>query len=241
MSWLDIPWLAFDLESTGLSRDDDRIATACAAIVAGGEVTYQREWMIAVDVEVNPDAAAVNKLTTERLRAEGRPAAEVIPEIVNALRYALRSGMPIVAYNGCFDLTFVDREAARWMGQTLTDAVGLPIRPVLDPFVVWKQVERFRKGKRTLSVACEAFGVDLGDKAHEATADAIGAARVMLALAKANPSISRMTLPKLHEAQAAWFAGQQASFKAYKESRNESHDGCDPSWPLKIAAPAVST
>lgn len=242
MSWFTEPMLALDLESTGVDQDNDRIATACAAIVHNGEVTYQREWMIAIDVDMPAEASAVNKLTTEHLRANGRPAADVMPEIVKALRYAITSRMPIVAFNGAFDLTFCDREVRRWYGQSLTEAIGHPVSPVLDPFVIWKAVEKFRKGGRKLTDACAAFGVDLGENAHEAAADAIAAARVMVALGRANRSIAGMTLPDLHAAQIGWRKEQCDSLRAYFDKKGQAHDGIDPSWPLRelvdVAVPA---
>jgi hypothetical protein len=78
-SWMNSPMLAFDLESTGVQPDHDRVATACAAVVCQGVVGHQRDWTVAIDVDMPAQASAVNKLTTEYLRANGRPAAEVIP------------------------------------------------------------------------------------------------------------------------------------------------------------------
>lgn len=50
-AWAGEPMLDLDLEATGVDPDNDRIATACAAIVREGVVTCQRDWMIAIDVE----------------------------------------------------------------------------------------------------------------------------------------------------------------------------------------------
>lgn len=236
MSWTDQPHLGFDLESTGTDQNNGRIATAYAAVIHNDRVVHQRDWIIAIDVEMPEEASRVNKLTTEHLRANGRPAADVIPEIVNALRYAVRSRMPIVAYNGCFDITFTDRETRRWMGSSLEEAIGAPVFPVLDPFVIWKALER-RKGKRRLTEACEALGVELGDKAHEAAADAVAAVRVLAALAKKYPRIAGMDLSQLHEAQVRWRAEQRNSLRDYFNSIGQAHDGVPADWPLIPFAP----
>lgn len=231
--WADQRVLALDTETSGTNLEQDRIVTACAAIVTAGVVEFQRDWLIAVDVDIPAEASAVNKLTTEYARANGRPAAEVVPEIANAVRYAVRSGLAIVAYNAAFDLTILDREVRRWDGRSLTEFCGADIAPVIDPFVLWKAVEQFRRGSRKLVDACEAFGIDLGDNAHEAAADAIAATRVAYKLAQQFPEIGEMSVDRLHAAQVAWRAEQCDSLRDYFNSKGIEHDGVDGSWPLR--------
>jgi DNA polymerase-3 subunit epsilon len=231
-SWMNSPMLAFDLESTGVQPDHDRVATACAAVVCQGVVGHQRDWTVAIDVDMPAQASAVNKLTTEYLRANGRPAAGVIPEIANAIRYALRQGMPVVAFNGAFDLTMLDRELRRWAGLNLVEFVGAEIRPVIDPFVLWKQVEPRRRPPMKLVNACETFGVDLGLKAHEAAADAIAATRVVYKLAQRHKRIAAMDLETLHAAQVVWRSEQCDELRAYFDKVRKPHDGVPGAWPL---------
>lgn len=230
MGWMNERWLAFDLESNGLNHEIDRIATAAAVIMRAGEVEFKREWVI--DVDMPDEASRINKLTTEWLHANGRPAADVIPEIVKALRYAVQSRMPIVAYNGVFDFSFTDREARRHMGSNLESLLGAPVFPVLDPFVCWKEVVRKKRGKRQLVDACAAFDVELGEDAHEAAPDAIAAARVMFAIGKKFPRIARMSLPELHAAQIVWRREQCDSLRAYFEEAGKEHDGVPVEWPM---------
>ena len=58
-----------------------------------------------------------------------------------------------------------------------------PRAPVIDPLVIDKAVDRYRKGKRTLEAAAAFYGVPLDD-AHDAGADAIAAGRVAQAIAR---------------------------------------------------------
>jgi DNA polymerase-3 subunit epsilon len=231
-SWATEPMLAFDLETTGVNADGDRIATACAAVVREGVVGYQRDWMIAIDVDMPEEASAVNGLTTDHLRTHGRPAAHVIPEIANAVRYALSLGMPIVAYNAAFDLTFLDRECRRWVKQGLVEVIGVDIRPVLDPFVLWKEADRYRRGGRKLTDACDVFGVELGENAHEAAADAIAATRVLYRLAQKYARIGGTSLDELHAAQVIWRAQQCDGLRAHFDLNGIEHDGIPGGWPM---------
>lgn len=224
--------LALDLETSGVRHNEDRIVTACAAIVDGTTVSYQREWLIAVDIDIPAEATEIHGITTEHARAHGRPASVVLPEIVKAIRYALSNGIPIVAYNATFDLTFVDREARRWMERTLPDACAQPIAPVIDPLVIWREMDRYRRGTRTLVDACAEFGIDLGDKAHDATADAIAAAQVAMAMASKFPRLRRMPLDYLHEAQVGWRREQCDSLRARFNKLGKTHDGVPSGWPM---------
>ena len=84
------PWFhslgVFDLETTGIDVATSRIVSAHVGLLnADGELVEQRSWLADPGVEIPAGAAAVHGITTERARAEGRPAAEVVGEILAAL------------------------------------------------------------------------------------------------------------------------------------------------------------
>lgn len=85
--------------------------------------------------------------------------------------------------------------------------------PVLDPYVMNKQVDRYRKGKRTLTALCEEYGVDLTN-AHTSAADALATLRVLDAMAGKFPKL-QMPAPALHQLQVDWAASQAADFQQY--------------------------
>jgi DNA polymerase-3 subunit epsilon len=72
------------------------------------------------------EATAIHGITTDEVRAHGRPAAEAIGEIVEALARALAAGIAVVAYNASFDFTVLDRECRRYGLQTLEDQLHRP-------------------------------------------------------------------------------------------------------------------
>ncbi|MFW8746044.1 DNA polymerase III subunit epsilon, partial [Mesorhizobium japonicum] len=94
-------------------------------------------------------------ITTERVRAEGRGAEVGIAEIAQTLRVLFAQGVPLVVYNAPYDLTLLDRECRRHELPPLE-----PPSPVIDPLVIDKAVDRYRKGKRPLEVAAEVSGVE---------------------------------------------------------------------------------
>jgi DNA polymerase-3 subunit epsilon len=209
VSWCLGRLAGFDIESTGVSPERDRIVTACVVQCGGGSPVASATWMSDVGgIEIPEAASAVHGITTERVRAEGRPAGEVVEEIITALTAVVLSGIPVVAMNATYDLTMLDREARRHGVQPLAETVGDDLR-VVDPFVLDKQVVPRRRGRRTLTALCEAYGVRL-DGAHDAAADALAACRVVWRIGQQCPEIGSASLDDLHTQQIAW-ADQQAA------------------------------
>ncbi|MDF2443518.1 MAG: polymerase subunit epsilon, partial [Subtercola sp.] len=87
----------FDLETTGIDVETARIVTAHVGLIdSTGESIAHGEWLADPGVEIPSQASAVHGITTERAQAEGRPAPEVIAEIIAALRAVFTRGVPLV-------------------------------------------------------------------------------------------------------------------------------------------------
>jgi DNA polymerase-3 subunit epsilon len=207
-SWNTLPRAAFDLETTGRNSRSARIVTASITVVdARGEVIREHEWLADPGVEIPAEASEVHGITTEKARSEGRPAAAVTREVATTLQELFDGDVPVIAFNASYDFTVLAAESARHGVPQLTRF------PVLDPYVMNKQVDRFRKGKRTLTALCEEYGVDL-DNAHTSAADALATLRVLDAMAGKFPKL-QMPAPRLHHLQIDWAAAQAADFQSY--------------------------
>ena len=225
-------WLArvgvFDLETTGVDVTTDRIVTAHVGVLdRHGREIAARDWLADPGVPIPAGASAVHGVTTEHAQAHGRPAREVVTEVSGALRMLFAQGMPIVAYNASYDFSLLAHECARHGVPVLTDP-----QPVIDPLVIDKTYDRYRPGKRTLSVVAEHYAVAL-DAAHEASADAVAAGRVALALARSFALPASAT--ELHTRQIGWARDQAASLTEYfvRIGRFEPDEVLDGSWPLR--------
>ena len=231
MSWHERRLAAFDLETTGIDSESDRIVTAAVSLVGDGRPSAFHAWLLDPGIPIPPGASAVHGITTERARAEGRPPREAVEEIVALLAEQLLQGIPVVAFNARFDLTCLDREARRHGIEPLLDRVGGEDGMlVVDPYVLDKQVDRFRKGKRTLGAVCAHYNVPL-DEAHASHADALAAARVAWRLGQAFEELSALELHALHDEQVRWAAEQAASFEDWLR-RNGRDDRIEPAWPI---------
>src|SRR5262245_5400670 len=91
--------VAFDTETTGKDPHTARIVTACVAVVDGTaqEPLSVQTWLVDPGIEIPDEAAAIHGVTTSKARAEGRRAADAIPDIAQALFIAAKDA-PIVAY-----------------------------------------------------------------------------------------------------------------------------------------------
>ncbi|MEV8353149.1 3'-5' exonuclease [Streptomyces niveus] len=225
MSWHLGRMAGFDIESTGPDPLTARIVTACIVQCGGGQPVDSATWLSDVDGQPIPDeAAAIHGVTTERAQKEGAPLREVVGELLAGLTQVIASGVPVVAMNARYDLTLLDREAERFGFDPL------PSGPVIDPYVIDKHADKYRKGSRKLTALCEHYAVPLGD-AHQADADAIAACRVAWRQGTTHPPLAAMGLEQLHRAQVEWAAEQAASLQEYFRKKDPSAV-VEGAWPL---------
>jgi DNA polymerase-3 subunit epsilon len=104
--------------------------------------------------------------------------------------------------------------------------------PIIDPLVLDRVVDKWRKGKRTLEAAAGVYGVDLLD-AHDASADAVAAGRVAQAMARLHPDVLAIEGSILHAQQIAWCAEQSADFQAYMRRTHNPEFTTSGLWPVR--------
>ena len=224
------PWYetlgVFDLETTGIDVETSRIVSAHIGVIdASGSPIEQHSWLADPGIEIPEQASAVHGISTEHARTKGRPAVEVVAEIVSELRLLVARGIPITIFNAPYDLTLLNRETRRYGLAPLSDPT-----PVIDPLVLDKAVDKWRKGKRTLEYAALEYGVILDD-AHDAAADAVAAGRVAQAIARRYANSLESNVETLHRLQVDWAAEQAASFQEYKRRTGDPNFTTSGLWP----------
>jgi DNA polymerase-3 subunit epsilon len=221
----------FDTETTGIDVEQARIVTAALAVIDSDGVVLERtDWLADPGVEIPEAASAVHGISTARARAEGRAAAEVTAELVTAIASVVARGIPLVVYNAPYDLTILDREAARH-GLTPLASAGV----VIDPLVIDKEVDRYRRGKRTLEVSSVHYGVTLSE-AHDAGADAIAAGHVAQAVARKFKQQLPATGAELHKLQVNWALSQAENFTVYMRRERDPNFTANGEWPQRRRA-----
>lgn len=232
MHWYEGPLLGFDTETTGVVCAADRIVQAALVTVeAVGPGEPQAAWMgetwlIDPGVPIPPGATRVHGITDEQVKAEGEPPAKALAAIASALAAAIDAGTPVVAFRAGFDFTMLAFEL---------DRHGIPAPDweravVVDPAVLDKRVDRFRKGKRTLGATAAHYGVAL-DGAHSAAGDAAATVALARVLGASFPEIGALEPRELHEAQVRWHAEDAASLEAYFQRRGRP-ETVERRWPI---------
>lgn len=157
--------VGFDLETTGVDVYDDntRIVTA-AFVLKTPEGVKSNELEMNPGIPIPTEASDVHGITTEK--AQGfMPYLDGLNRMKQFLDWTFYEGIPVVAYNGSYDATLTRVEFERH---------GIPLNwedmILLDPIIMDRFLDPFRKGGRKLGRVAELYGYDLTN-AHNATAD----------------------------------------------------------------------
>lgn len=215
--------IGFDTETTGVDVENDRIVEASVILMEAGGTMTRRHFLINPGIPIPKDASDVHGITNERVQAEGLDPVEALSAIRAKLAFG---GLPVVAFNAAFDLTLFDRECRRH---------GIdPFLPahVVDPFVIDKHLDPYRKGPRKLEPMAAHYGVRL-ENAHTAEADTTATLLLARALG-AHPGLPE-DLDELTRAQAVWYREQKLSFQAYLRKRQPPGQEpvvLDTQWPM---------
>lgn len=220
--WTD-KLIGFDLETTGTDPDTARLVSAAVVDFDDGERVDGVEWEIDPGVEIPEEASLVHGVW-EADRAGRQDHDAAVLEIVEELGDAWRAGYTVVVFNAPFDLTLLQARA-RDAGAEFT--VG---GKVMDPLVVDRYLDRYRKGRRTLEAQARHYGVPL-DNAHTAEADAAAAVRVALAVAERWPD--ELADATLMERQARWSAENTEGLRLWLRKQGRDVSDFRTGWPIR--------
>lgn len=218
----------FDSETTGIDTAQSRVVSATIALLdVTGQAIERYDWLLNPGVEIPEQATQVHGISTEMARTKGTSAAHGIQQIVEQLENMLNRGYPVVVYNAPYDLTLMRHEAKR-------HGVPFPtaISPVLDPLILDKQLDRYRKGKRTLSVVAEHYGVQL-DHAHDSGADAIASGQILQLLSSKYREKLPEDVVELHNLQVRWAAEQAENFQQFMRRSRDPNFIAEGMWPVR--------
>lgn len=231
--WTSGPLLGFDTETTGTDVTRDRIVTAALvhSVGPGRDAETVATWLIDPGVEIPPGASAVHGISTEHARAHGVAPAEALDEVADALAGALGRGIPVVAFNASYDLQILEAELARLGQTTLADRLGHEIAPVIDPLVLDRGLDRFRKGKRTLTDLCEVYGVTQDGRLHTADVDVSATLDVLRGIVARNPDLAGIGLDELHRRQMTLHRDWAENFNEFLRRKGKAGD-VSTVWPL---------
>lgn len=225
MSVAQAPLAALDFETTGTDPATARPVQASLLVVAAdGTLVYERSTLIDPGVEVPAEAAAVHGITTERARG-GIPVDRAIAGLAAELAPGgAAHGHPLVICNVPYDWPLLLCELGR-------HAFELPPEPTfLDPLLLDRVVDKYRKGSRKLADMAAHYGVTFDGDAHGARADALAAVRVTRRIFAQYADLNTLTAADLQRRQRGWYADWKAGINAYWKRRGEAKEVTN-GWP----------
>lgn len=230
--WTIRPLLSIDTETTGVNTDEDRIVEVAAVLLDfDGQVMHQWSTIIDPGIEIPDIPAQIHGITTSRAVAEGVQPAEALQTVADLIHAANQAQQPIVIYNATFDLPLLITECHRHSVELF------PFAAILDPLVIDKALDQFRKGSRKLVDVARHYGVELNaEDAHGAVADATASGRVMREIVKRYPQISDMDLAWLWLRQSRLQEQQRAGFVDYMRTTKDPDFDKPSGWPIPIAS-----
>jgi DNA polymerase-3 subunit epsilon len=167
----DHEWVAFDLETTGLVAEIDRVGEIGAVrFDATGRERGRFERLVHPQRPMSPSAQAVHGITDLDL-ATAPPASVVLPDFLDFLGDPLAT--TLLAHHAWFDAGFLGHELERASlpgpGHAVVDTLALARRLLPD------------LPNHRLSTLAERLGLG-GDRAHRALADSVRVKELWLAL-----------------------------------------------------------
>jgi DNA polymerase-3 subunit epsilon len=176
---------ALDFEASDKDPETARIVSCALILVGGGLPTDTRTWEVNPGIAQEPGAIAVHGLTDEYLAEHGMPAPEAVGEIAKSVAEVVAGGTPLVGHNLGYDLTLLNAECARHLGDTLEGVCRQPLTRVVDTMVLDKHAAPYRRrvsptqGPYQMRTSAETYGLPWNEaEAHGAAYDALQSARV---------------------------------------------------------------
>lgn len=174
----EMPLLSIDTETTGINAFNDRVVTASLVFDVPGETPVIKSWLIDPGIDIPSGASDVHGITTEQAQLFGVSPETAFAEITVEIAQWVAQGFPLVVFNAPYDLTLINEEVDR-LNMEFNKEYGY----VIDPYVLDKWLDKWRKGKRTLEVMAPHYGVVLSD-AHTSDADATATVEIARAIGK---------------------------------------------------------
>lgn len=176
MSWMQKNIIVFDVETTGLDPEKDRIVQLAIVHFCPGKRWAEMEaWVTLAHpvVDISAGAALVHSFEPKEL--EKHPPLE---KKIKGILKILSRGDVFVAYNAPFDISFIEATARR---AGVEDALPFNSRNVVDPLVLSRGLYPAHRGHKLAQVAAR-LGV-LSGVTHDALWDSMAAADVLIRMA----------------------------------------------------------
>jgi DNA polymerase III subunit epsilon len=202
--------MVIDTETTGLNPETDRVVEIGAAIFNGGVYIHGINYLLKTDVPIPPEVSAINGISQEKLDKEGLDPKLSISRIFSYIHQMSQGKLPIVAFNAIFDFRFLLTEAKR-------RGIDYNLREtrVIDPLIIDRRYDKWKKGSRKLEAMAPKYGVMPGN--HRALNDAIATGYVAIGQGMRWSTVRHQSPLNLHRSQKLWYADWLHQYRSWRQ------------------------
>lgn len=223
MSWINGLLVGFDLETTGVNPAADRIVTASWEVRQGDVLVEQRTLLFNPGVEIPAAAVAVHGISNERARAEGVDPVAGLQVLSDRLVSFLLEGAALVGFNVQFDITLLEAELRRYGLPTVAERLGGRFAPVVDPLVLDRELDRWRRGKRKLVDLLDVYGIFVDpEQLHQSDVDVSMTLELLRAMVGKYPQLDEMGLLELHDFERQAYYRWASDFSDWLVSKGKA-------------------
>ena len=227
MLWHQGPLAALDLEATGVDPATARIIEVGLFLFeADGSSLPLVEALIDPGVQIPERVTELTGIGPADVEADGGEPPEVLARSRLAIAGLVDGGIPVVIYHATYDWPLLEAELAR---HGLGPLPAVPPAVLIDPLVLDRHVDRFRKGKRTLGDVASHYGVRL-DGAHRAAGDCAATVGIARKVGEQYPKL-HVDGTELVDLQVTAHNTWRDSFNAYLTKVGASRPLVTEQWP----------
>jgi DNA polymerase III epsilon subunit-like protein len=195
--------LAFDTETALLG---DKVCEIGFSLFRNAQLLNSWGTFVNPGIPIDPGATKVHNIYDKDV--ENAP---TFQDLAWCIYNNLNSADVYVAYNFEYDRDVLGKEFARL-------GMKWPVKPMVDPFILFKQKHKFHKGKKLVNAA-EKYGIKYVG-AHRANNDAMATGQLLLKMAATNTSFPR-SMSDILKKQRAWVEEQYIDLNNYFISKGK--------------------
>lgn len=109
-------YILFDLETTGLSTENDQVVEISALKITGGDITDEFSTLVNPGIHIPYQASSINGITDEMVK-EAPDMEHALKDFISFIGDGILVGHNIKR----FDLGFIQRDAVRYFGKQITN------------------------------------------------------------------------------------------------------------------------
>lgn len=102
-------YVLLDIETTGLSCENDEIIEIAAVEVNCGKVSLEKNWLVKIQKNIPPEIRKLTGITDNMLQEQGDMLENILPEL-----FKLIEDRTVLIYNAQFDISFLEYNSKKY-------------------------------------------------------------------------------------------------------------------------------